>query len=453
MHLRPTHGTSKSYNVDMTNSEIQIEVRDSLEDIPASQWNALSCDGNPFLKHEFLHTLDETGCLGDRTGWYPRYFLLWKSPGDSNSSCDARELIGAAPAYIKTNSYGEFVFDWAWADAYQRHQLDYYPKLVSGIPFTPATGRRLLSRDDQPFEQTVQLLAAGMRQYARNESFSSVHFLFITQAESEVLCRASMKDIPAQSRFSQDSKTDDESTSLFSDEVSLEMPCSDHLQRLDCQYHWHNDSYADFDDFLSRCTAKRRKTIKRERRYVSDAGLRLEQRKGTTLNEQEWRWVHQFYSSTYDRKWGNPSLTLKFFENVGRLMGEQVLIVFAYDPDDEEPGWPVACSIMFVGKSTLYGRFWGCRADFNALHFEACYYQGIEYCIANGIQHFEPGAQGEHKITRGFVPTITRSAHFIQHSQFRDAIADYLTQERAHVEQRCKGLSDLLPFKHEPLTV
>lgn len=440
----------------MTSSEIQIEVRDSLEDIPAHQWNALSNDGNPFLKHEFLHTLDETGCLGNRTGWYPRYFLLWQSRGDSSDANESRELVGAAPAYIKTNSYGEFVFDWAWADAYQRHQLDYYPKLVSSIPFTPATGRRLLSRADQPFAPTVQLLAAGMRQYARNESFSGVHFLFITEAESELLCSASVACEPSQPEQSKsgqasESAIDDDST--IADDISIDHMCSDHLERLDCQYHWHNDGYVDFDEFLSRCTAKRRKTIRRERRYVSDAQLRLEQRKGSTLSEREWRWVHQFYSSTYDKKWGSPSLTKKFFESVGRLMGDDVLIVFAYDPNDAEPDWPVACSIMFIGSTTLYGRFWGCRAEYNALHFEACYYQGIEYCIANGIQHFEPGAQGEHKITRGFVPTITHSAHYIRHSQFRDAIADYLSQERVHVEQRCKGLTDLLPFKQEPLTV
>jgi len=228
---------------------------------------------------------------------------------------------------------------------------------------------------------------------------------------------------------------------------------TDYLRRMDCQYHWHNDNYTDFDDFLARCTSKRRKTIRRERRHVSDANLRLEQRKGSTLSEEEWQWVHQFYTSTFDRKWGNPSLTRRFFEKIGQQMGEQILIVFAYAPDDKMPEWPVACSIMFIGTSTLYGRFWGCRTEFNALHFEACYYQGIEYCIENGIQNFEPGAQGEHKITRGFVPTLTRSAHFISHPQFRDAIENFLSHETPHVQQRCKGLSDLLPFKQPSLSV
>lgn len=409
---------------------IQIDVRDSLAEVSAAQWNALCNDGNPFLRHEFLHTLDETQCLGDRTGWYPRYFLLWQGPEDQ------QELVAAVPAYVKTNSYGEFVFDWSWADAYQRHQFDYYPKLVSSIPFTPATGRRILIRDDQPFADTVKLMAIAVRQFTDSQDYSSAHYLFVTKAESEVLSSHApiANQAQAETRKGLDAATD-------------------HLERIDCQYHWHNDNYTSFEDFLARCTSRRRKTIRRERRYVSDAGLRLSQRSGETLSKQEWGWVHEFYQSTFDRKWGNPSLTRAFFESVGKKMGPQVLIVFAYDPNDESPDWPIACSIMFVGTESLYGRFWGCRKEFNALHFEACYYQGIEYCIANQIQNFEPGAQGEHKITRGFVPTITYSAHYLRHPGFRDAIADFLAEERQHVQQRCAGLTDLLPFKSDKLSL
>jgi predicted N-acyltransferase len=392
-------------------SKLQIEIRDSLAEIEVDAWNGLSVDGNPFLRHEFLHSLQTTGCLGEATGWYPRYFLLWLETEAGN------ELIAAVPAYLKTNSYGEFVFDWAWAEAYEKNQLDYYPKLVSSIPFTPATGRRLLIRADQPFEETLELLSSAIRQYADSEDFSGVHYLFVTKAESDALTQTG------------------------------------HMKRMDCQYHWQNDGYADFDDFLSRCTSKRRKTIRRERRHVHDAGLRVERRLGDTLSEKEWRWVHTFYQSTFDRKWGNPSLTQDFFERVGRLMGTNMLIVFAYDETDEQPEWPVACSIMFIGETTLYGRFWGCRAEYNSLHFEACYYQGIEYCISHNLQSFEPGAQGEHKITRGFVPTLTYSAHHIKHPGFRDAIAKYLDQECQHVELRCTGLNDLLPFKSVPISL
>ncbi|WP_157736261.1 GNAT family N-acetyltransferase [Granulosicoccus antarcticus] len=416
---------------------LQIEVRDSLAEISSEKWNALCEDGNPFLRHEFLHTLDASGCLGDATGWYPRYFLLWSSDDES------RELLGAVPAYIKTNSYGEFVFDWAWAEAYERNQMDYYPKLVSSIPFTPATGQRLLVRADQPYEQTVLLMAGAIRQFAESQRFSGVHYLFLTERESRLLSARE----PAPASREQEKPADDDTVSASTNIAD------DHLRRIDCQYHWHNDSYSDFDDFLSRCTSRRRKTIRRERRHVSDAGIRLEQRSGSSLSDAEWHWVHQFYASTFDRKWGNPSLTQAFFETIGDKMGDQVLIVFAYDDSDEEPEWPVACSIMFVGTHTLYGRFWGCRKEFNSLHFEACYYQGIEFCIARGIQNFEPGAQGEHKITRGFVPSITHSAHYIQHPAFRDAIAAFLSEERPHVEQRCAGLTNLLPFKAETLSL
>ena len=443
--------------------KLQIEIRDSLADIHPEQWNALCDDGNPFLRHEFLHSLDVTGCLGSATGWYPRYFLLWDSEEES------RELLGAVPSYIKTNSYGEFVFDWAWAEAFERHQLDYYPKLVSSIPFTPATGRRLLVRADQPFAETIKLLATAVRQFAITQNYSSVHFLFLTQAESDVLSAVSplpSHTVDEETQFAETSatstatqrssrktnRTHSPDAQTDSELVGLNA-VTDHLRRIDCQYHWHNDDYLDFNDFLARCTSKRRKTIRRERRHVSDAGLHLEQRIGTTLSAQEWQWVHQFYSSTFDRKWGNPSLTHEFFRRIGETMGDKVLIVFTYDDADQQPDKPVACSIMFIGQNTLYGRFWGCRAEYNSLHFEACYYQGIEYCISQGINTFEPGAQGEHKITRGFVPTITRSAHYIHHPGFREAIADFLAQETPYVQQRCTGLTDLLPFKSDTLSL
>lgn len=437
---------------------LHIEVRDSLSAIDPHQWNALCCDGNPFLRHEFLHTLDSTGCLGQSTGWYPRYFLLWQGeqPGE--------DLLGAVPAYIKTNSYGEFVFDWAWAEAFERHQLDYYPKLVSSIPFTPATGRRLLVRKDQPFRQHASILASALRQFAAAEGYSGVHYLFVTQEESELLCAVKppgSKQIRAKLASTKAQADKDGDTSAPSDAADEEhtdpwleehLP-NDHLQRIDCQYHWHNAQYNHFDDFLARCTSKRRKTIRRERRYVTDAGIRLQQRLGESLSDQEWAWVHALYQSTYDRKWGNPSLTESFFKTVGQLMGDKVLIVLAYDDKDSRPEEPIACSIMFIGATTLYGRYWGCRRDVHSLHFEACYYQGIEYCIAHEIPHFEPGAQGEHKITRGFVPTITRSAHHIRHPDFRDAIAHFLHQEKQHVEHRCAGLTDLLPFKSDTLSL
>lgn len=452
------------------NDSLSIEVRDSLASIDAGQWNALQNDGNPFLQHAFLHALESTGCLGQATGWYPRYFLLWDGTADTDRT---RRLMGGAPAYVKTNSHGEFVFDWAWADAYQRNQMPYYPKLVSSIPFTPVTGRRLLVHPDQPYEETVKLLASAMRQFSLSEEYSSVHFLFLTEQESDIL--SAQPPVPSQHATTdpdsadggatgepskEDEDEDEEAEAEADVDVDIDVSgtislgtATDHLKRIDCQFHWHNNAYSSFEDFLAQCTSKRRKTIRRERRFVSDANLRLERRSGDTLSEQEWNWVHGFYESTFDRKWGSPSLTRGFFKKIGSTFGEHVLIVFAYDPDDDLPEEPVACSVMFVGGGTLYGRYWGCRVDHHSLHFEACYYQGIDYCIENGVQHFEPGAQGEHKITRGFVPTITRSAHYIAHPGFRDAIGRFLAEETPHVQQRCEGLTDLLPFKSDTLSL
>ena len=463
----------------------QIEVRDSLADVPADDWNALDDSGYPFVRHEFLHGLEATGCLGSDNGWYPRYLLLRHIgeddvPADGSGSAFADdgvptadadedeepragegELVGAVPTYVKTNSYGEFVFDWSWADAYQRHGLDYYPKLVASIPFTPATGPRLLVRGDQPYAETVRLLAAAVRQFAAGEKYSSAHFLFLTERESEILSGGSGMangsaagsgaaggERPASAWQGVGSANDGDEEHAGDADVMLP-DGGDHLRRLDCQYHWHDGDYTTFDDFLADCTSKRRKTIRRERRHVTEAGLTLSRRRGDTLSAAEWHEVHRLYSSTYDRKWGRPSLSEAFFRRMGETFGEHTLVVLAHDPDDSEPARPVACSIMFSGGGTLYGRYWGCRREYNSLHFETCYYQGIEHCIEQGIAHFEPGAQGEHKITRGFVPTLTRSAHWIAHPQFRDAISRFLDEETRHVERRCEGLTELLPFKVE----
>lgn len=417
----------------MPEPKLSIEVRDSLSDIKRDEWNALCDDGNPFLSYEFLYSLECTGCLGQHNGWYPRYFLLWQNS-------PSKSLVGAMPAYLKTNSYGEFVFDWAWAEAYERNNLPYYPKLVCSIPFTPCTGQRILVHPSLERPATIVMLANAARQFCHTEEYSSVHWLFVTETESSVL--SAKAPFTEEKPVEQD--TDDEQISVEDKKPPTSL---DLLRRIDCQYHWRNDNYNSFEDFLSQCTAKRRKTIRRERRYVSEAGIRIEQRMGSTLTDKEWSWVHELYQSTFDRKWGNPSLTLEFFKRIGALFGGNVLLILAYSDDAEMPEKPIACSIMFVGNSVLYGRYWGCREQHNSLHFEACYYQGIEFCIEHGLTTFEPGAQGEHKITRGFIPTITRSAHYIAHPGFRGAIAEFLIEETQHVEHRCAGLSYKLPFK------
>jgi len=410
----------------VTEPSLSIEVRDTLHEIGSAQWNALNDDGNPFVTHEFLYGLETTDCLGQHNGWYPRYFLLWQNM-DSNPT-----LLGAAPCYVKTNSYGEFVFDWAWAEAFERNNMEYYPKLVCSIPFTPATGRRFLISNKADHDESVKLLTSAIIQFCETQKYSSAHWLFLTEHEVNTVCI--------------NAETVGNVEELERQQHELSLPPL--MRRIDCQYHWHNKNYTSFDDFLAQCTSKRRKTIKRERRHVSDTDLIITRRLGKSLSQQEWAWVHDLYCSTFDRKWGNASLTLSFLARMGEQFGDQVLVVLAHDPQDSHPEQPVACSIMFIGDSVLYGRYWGCRQLHNSLHFEACYYQGIEFCIEQGLSTFEPGAQGEHKITRGFEPTITRSVHYISHPDFRSAIFNFLTEESKYIEQRCEGLTNLLPFKH-----
>ena len=428
---------------------LRIEVRDSLENVAPEDWDALNPGGYPFLFHAFLHGLETTGCLGASTGWYPRYFLLRRGPFDADDEAaevPGAELVGAVAAYVKTNSRGEFVFDWAWADAYERHGRRYYPKLVAAMPFTPATGPRLLVAPGEPFASTARLLAGAVRQFAASEDYSSVHWLFVTEAEAALLCGDAAGGGGA-------GGSGDEAVGGRDEDDLAPFDVGDHLARLDCQYHWRNRDYADWDAFLAGCTSKRRKTLRRERRHVEEAGLVIERRRGDTLSAAEWEDVHALYASTFDRKWGSASLTEGFFHHLGEAFGERTLVVLVHDPADRTPERPVACSIMFEGDDTLYGRYWGCRREYPSLHFEACYYQGIDHCIERGLSTFEPGAQGEHKITRGFEPTLTRSAHWIAHPRFRDAIRDYLDEERPHVVRRCSGLTDLLPFRKSELTL
>ncbi len=378
---------------------MEIQIHDSLDAIDKEAWNQLNTGDSPFLLYEFLHTLEATGCLGKKHGWYPRYVVIID---------DSDELIAGCASYIKTNSYGEFVFDWAWAEAYERNKLQYYPKLVISVPYTPATGQRLLVRADQDHATLSNMMARALLQYAADSKLSSVHYLFTDKRDTEAL-----------------------------EKLDLRL-------RLGCQYHWQNNNYECFDGFLNECTAKRRKTIRRERRSVSDQNLDLIVRSGDSLTSIEWNHVCELYTSTFDKKWGEASLNPAFFKTAGQLMGDRFIIVFCYSEEQL-----VACSVMLRGGDTLYGRYWGCYTDYRDLHFEACYYQGIEYCIKHKLKYFEPGAQGEHKIPRGFVPTKTWSAHKIFHTGFDEAIGRYLTQETNTMHSHCEELQKLLPFKQK----
>lgn len=375
---------------------MQLRILDNLDAIPAADWNTLAGDRNPFLAHEFLSALEHHHCVGETFGWLPRHLAVY----------DRDRLVGAVPLYLKDNSYGELVFDWAWADAYQRAGLRYYPKAVVAIPYTPATGPRLLLHPETNTDQVADLLIDGALELCRELQLSSLHWLF---TEAKDTARLQARGL---------------------------------LLRKGVQFHWHNRGYRDFQDFLDTFTAEKRKKLKRERRRVVEQDIELRVVHGHEASDEEWRTAHAFYASTFDRKSGMATLSLDFFREIGRTMGERVVLVFAYANKQ-----PVACAINLRGTDALYGRHWGCSDDYHSLHFEACYYQGIEYCIRHGLALFEPGAQGEHKISRGFVPTATWSAHWIADERFRIAIADYVQREERAMSDYADTLREHVPYR------
>jgi len=375
------------------------EICHQLSDVPADQWNALGDGDNPFIRHEFLAALEQHDCLGEEHGWLPHHVLYRDQDG---------RLLGAVPMYLKDNSYGEFVFDWGWADAYYRNGLEYYPKLVVSIPYTPAQGPRILLHPEADQEAVAAELIEATIRLAREMDLSSLHYLFTLEDDTRRLREKGL------------------------------------LLRLGVQYHWHNHEYRDFDHYLERFASKKRKNVKQERRKVRDAGVEVEVFHGDEIDEALWETIHHYYRITFHKKSGYPSLSLGFFKAVAEAMPRNLVVFMA-----KHDGRYVAASICFRGETTLYGRHWGCDARFDSLHFELCYYQGLDYAIREGLQHFEPGAQGEHKISRGFEPTRTWSAHWIAHPQFRQVIADHLAREQRAMEDHIGTLNEHLPFKDE----
>lgn len=381
----------------ITRMAVNTGIISDLTRIDRRVWNALLPDSNPFLRHEFLAALETQGCL-EQTGWTPNHLVVRDATG---------KLIGAMPAYLKTNSFGEFIFDWSWASAYERAGMDYYPKLVCAVPYTPATGPRLLTGDNADKTVKHQLLQAGI-DFAREHRLSSVHWLFPQGDDRQSLA------------------------------------ANDLLLRLNYQYHWQNRAYTDFEHYLSFFRSRKRKQIRHERAVVHEAGIRMRLLHGDELDDQLWDIVYGFYQSTFMKKGNYPALTLSFFKALAATMGRNLVIILA-----EYKGNFVAGSICFRSDDTLYGRYWGCSREFKDLHFETCFYRGIEYCIAEGLQRFEPGAQGEHKITRGFLPVETWSAHWIGNNGFRRAIADFLVREQTALTEYRKELDAMSPFRHE----
>jgi hypothetical protein len=372
----------------------KVNLHQSIESIGLERWNALCGTDYPFLRYEFLHALEASGSVSARTGWQPVHVELLDED-------DSPLLL--MPLYLKSHSWGEYVFDWAWADAYERNGLAYYPKLVNAIPFTPATGPRFGST--LPMQDALALFPQLLQQVMQEVRASSWH------------C-------------------------LFPPEKAVKQSRPPVLQRLGCQYHWFNRDYQNFDDFLDRFNARKRKAVKRERRKVKEQGLVLKRLSGAQITADHLDCFYGFYQSTYLKRGRSGYLTADFFHRLHQSMPKQLLLVLA-----EHESKPVAAALYFIGADTLYGRYWGCDADFDSLHFEACYYQGIEFCIEQGLHRFDPGAQGEHKIQRGFEPIRTGSLHRIADPGFEQAIARFLQEESELMEQQIAELTTWLPFR------
>jgi uncharacterized protein len=375
---------------------MQARVHSSIDEIDARQWNALAGTAIPFLRHEFLAALEHTDCVGGASGWQPHYVVLTDRAG----------IAGAVPAFVKSHSYGEFVFDFGWAQAYARSGRSYYPKLTIAVPFTPATSPRLLIRPDLERAATARHLLEAVHASAGEHHFSSVHALFLTDSDRTDFAQAQW------------------------------------LSRRDCQFHWTNRGYGSFDAFLETFTAEKRKKARRERRRIEEAGIHFETHFGGRLDPALMDEVYGFHRDTFLRHGHEPYLTRAFFDEIARTLGDALMVKVALR--DRQP---VAAAVFFWSPEALFGRYWGAAAEYHSLHFEACYYQGIEFCIERGIPRFEPGTQGEHKVSRGFEPTLSWSAHAVLDERFRAAIRAYLDREAVAVDAYAAEVRRHVPYR------
>jgi predicted N-acyltransferase len=377
----------------MASTDLIARFHTQISQIDADQWNALRVDDNPFVSHEFLHALESTGCLRVDYGWQPHHLGLYEHG----------ELVGAAPLYLKGNSHGEFVFDWSWASAWERAGGQYYPKLLNAVPYSPVSSPRLLAANGERTAVLQHALVTAMQGEVKRLGLSSAHSNFLLPNEVKAFD-------------------------------------GDWLERSDIQFHWHNRGYRHFPDFLAALKHKKRKNILRERAQVAASGLALEWRGGGTLSQAEWRRVHALYASTFDAKGNHPALTATFFEALGQS-GSTAQLALARAGGDI-----VAMALFLRSSSVLYGRYWGASVEVPGLHFELCYYQGIDYAIHHALSQFEPGAQGEHKLARGFLPQHVGSRHYLHNPDFRAAVAQALARETESVDAYAEDLLTHSPY-------
>ncbi|SDH87401.1 hypothetical protein SAMN04488136_13341 [Vibrio xiamenensis] len=376
-----------------------LRIHHQINEIDSNQWDALCDNDYPFLRHAFLLALEESGCVCDDTGWHPLHLSLHQDD----------QLIAAMPLYLKTHSWGEYVFDWSWQEAWQQAGYEYFPKLVTAIPFTPSTGPRLIyARDKITFDEVLTLFVSTVRELCDEHKFSSWSGLFIPS----------------------DSLPTWQSAQL--------------MTRQDCQFHWYNRGYQNFDDFLQTFTSRKRKNVRKERAKIASQNIQLRYYHGEDITPDLLDVFFDFYQLTYLKHGHYGHLNKDFFSRLITCMPEQIVLVMAYI--DERP---VAAAWSFKDTTTLYGRYWGCEQEFDSLHFETCYYQGIEYCIAHSLDHFDPGAQGEHKIQRGFEPIATWSVHWIATAPFRTAVERFLQQEQQYMQDKMVELASYLPFHQQ----
>lgn len=377
---------------------LKLSFSDSIATIGATTWNGLAGTDNPFTRYEFLWGLEQTGCTTTATGWQPHHVLVQ----------DGSEPVAVMPLYLKTNSYGEYVFDWSWANAYQSHGYRYYPKFVTAVPFTPSVGSRYFIRPGVEPGPVLALIRERIMSEAERIQGSSWHVLFPTPAQHDALADTGL------------------------------------LRRRGCQFHWHNKDYRDFEHFLEGLNSRKRKNIRKERERVAASGVTFDIVEGADIASERWQRFYDFYQSTYMMRGMQGYLTREFFEYLSQAMPEQVVMNVA-----RQEGKDIAAALFFKSSTTLFGRYWGSLRDYQFLHFETCYYQGQDYAIAQGLKRFDSGAQGEHKIQRGFEPIPTYSNHWIKDAGFAAAIENFLEEEAPHIDRYKEGAATLLPFRQD----